>query len=231
MEEPSQVWPVNQDAGTVIESPVEPLPESQRDYGPLTGQSADVRQQNLSIRQCSACDGSHEEIKVTEYSRPAGPFTHWFMCPTTLDPVNLSLLALRSGEGLELNGALCQFLATAQIAGRYCVAVCWIDQDNKIQVAKSSWRFPTGDYFQTKDADGTEHLGFLGSLKKLLEQEVGQSQPAVMQPANVPKPLRTLMGLANPESRQTIKLPSSPVQNSLGDRVSEAMKSCVPVPD
>ncbi len=168
---------------------------------PLTGQPAHVEPgQRLNIRQCPSCDGSHDDLQVREYSKPQGPFTHWFTCPNSKDPVSLSLLMLTSGEGMELNGAVCQALAEAQLAGRWMIAVFTITPDGKLLCRRSTAKFPTGDY------DICMNL-----FRENLQQETGPAQPAKMADGR-PNPLRSLLGAFDPNAKQQqIKLPSHPV--------------------
>lgn len=46
----------------------------------------------IQIRMCYSCNGQHDELPVTEYHRPNPPFTHWYTCPITNDPVPLTLV-------------------------------------------------------------------------------------------------------------------------------------------
>ena len=191
--DPGQVWP----------------PKEEESAGPLTGAPCAVGEQALNIRQCPSCDGSHDGLLVKEFSRPSGPFTHWFLCPNTKEPVSISLAMLKAGEGMELSGPVCQALAEAQLSGRYMVAVWHIDHANAIQCSKHSAKFPTGDYFSQKDIKN--HKGCVEMLSELLRQEIGPVQPDIMKAVN-PQPLRTLMGALDPNTqKQQIKLPGHPV--------------------
>jgi hypothetical protein len=191
MSEPAagQVWP-----HPVV---VETAPPDQ----PLTGEKPSLVGQNITVHQCAACDGRHENIEVRDYNRPQPPFTHWYMCPNLGDPVPIALAMLHDGQALELNGPVCQALAEAQIAGRFLVAVCMI-KDGKLLLRRTTHKFPAAEYFETK-----ESAGVMGTLRKNLEQEVGTQQPAVMREATLPKPLRELLGNGSLPDRVVHKLP------------------------
>lgn len=201
-QEPSQVWPVAVDDRTVM------------DEGSPVVEKLDARGMGIRVTNCGACDGTHDDLKVNEYARPLGPFTHWFMCPTLHDPVNLTLAMLKTGDGLELDGPVCRKLAEAQIAGRWMVIICYVDSSggaDALKYQRNGHKFPSGDVYPSKQSKG-----LVGLLMEDLEREFGPAQPVEMKQV-VPHPLRSLLGKAE-----------NAVQNSLGDRVTEAMHPLPP---
>lgn len=167
---------------------------------PLTGQPVKTNGQSLSIRQCPCCDASHDGLEVREFSRPQGPFTHFFTCPSLQEPVSVSLLMLTGGEGLELSGPICQAMAKAQLAGRYLIAVYVINPDGRIDLHRTTQKFPTGDY----DA-------CIKMLQDDLRSEIGPAQRDEMKEAS-PLPLRGLLGAFDPNGRvQKVRIPGRPV--------------------
>lgn len=173
---------------------------------PLTGQPAPLSGQSVNIRQCPCCDGSHDGLDVREFAKSQGPFTHWFLCPTLGEPVSISLLMLSSGEGLELNGAVCQSIAKAQLSGRYLIAVFVISAEGKLELHRTSQKFPTGDFEEC-----------VNMLRKNLSSETGPAQPLQMQRGR-PMPLRTLMGALDPGGKaQQFQLPGRPVEEITGE--------------
>ena len=175
-----------QDDGQVWPQAAEPAPASPN---VLTGEIASFGATGLTVHKCAACDGKHEGIVMNEYTRPPAPFTHWYNCPTIGDPVPVALAMMHNGAGLELNGPVCQALAAAQVAGMFLAMVCYHD-DGKLRMHVTRNKFPTGDYFETGDAKGV-----LGTLKEMLEQEVGTLDQQAMRRAQTPKPIRELFGI------------------------------------
>lgn len=189
-QEPSQVWPphesqqASEDARDSIRSGTAKTTSEIID-------KLDARGLGIRITNCGACDGTHEDMKVNEYARPLGPFTHWFMCPTLHDPVNLTLGMLKTGEGLELSGPVCRELAKAQIAGRYMVFVCYVtegDGKTTVTLTRHGNKFPTDKIYPSK-----ENRGLVGLLMDNLKDEFGDPQPVEMKQV-APHPLKSLMG-------------------------------------
>lgn len=189
-QEDGRVWP--------SQPPAEPAYESEK---VLTGERASFGTEGLTVHKCAACDGKHEGIVMSEYTRPPAPFTHWYDCPTLGDPVPVALAMMTNGGGMELNGPVCHALAAAQVAGRFMVMVCY-HEDGKLRMRVTTNKFPTGDYFETADAKGV-----LGTLKEMLEREVGTLQQQQMRQAVLPQPIRELFGNSQPSNKQEFKLP------------------------
>jgi len=212
----SEHFPVDESKANESRADIE---RRQAESGPITDKF-DARQVGITIKNCGACDGTHEGVKVNEFTRPSGPFTHWFTCPNLQDPVNITLGLLSNGEGLQLDGPILQTLARAQLCGMYMVIVCEIDpsQDHKMTLTRHTHKFPSGDVYQTKS-----NLGFMGLLKENLEQEFGPAQPVEMKEVR-PQPLRDLMGNLIDRAKEAQEVPAA----SLGDRVSEAMQTLPP---
>ena len=80
----------------------------------------------VPIEKCPSCSGKHE-LPINTYSRQE-PWTHWFICPDSGDPVNLTLL-LDDKEPLQLHGELMQHIVKAHHSGEYFVAVFHWDKD------------------------------------------------------------------------------------------------------
>lgn len=185
-QEPSQVWPKYDD----------PNPEKQphevaRDQ-PV--EKLDARGLGIRVTKCGACDGCHDELQVNEYARPLGPFTHWYMCPTLHDPVNLSLGMMKLGDGLAFDGPIIQTLAKAQIEGRFMVVICYVhaepDSEGKtvLSLSRHGCKFPTDKVYQTKGSEG-----LVGLLMRNLKEEFGEPQPVEMKKVE-PHPLKSLLG-------------------------------------
>ena len=174
---------------------------------PLTGEPVVIESdQRLSIAECPACDGKHAGLEIHQFNRPSGPFTHWFTCPSQGDPVPLSLMMLKDGEGFELNTKVCQAVAAAQMSGRYLIAVFYINHDNNLLLERTTHKFPPADFFESKESKGV-----MGLLRESLEMEVGPQQPAKMKPAGKLSPLQSLLGAAVPSLQQKISLKGTAV--------------------
>lgn len=153
---------------------------------PLTGSPVDASLDGnvISINDCPACHSGHVGLKITEYNAPRGPFTHWYLCPSLGDPCNISLAAMKNGQGMELDSDVCQALAIAQQAGRWMVAIWWIhDNGETLSMVRPTYKFPIVEF---------EHAVRL--LREKCQQEIGPPQPDVMQAADHPQPLTKLFG-------------------------------------
>jgi hypothetical protein len=114
---------------------------------PLTGAPVDASQagNKMAINVCAACQGSHRDIDIHEFQTPQRPWTHWYTCPTLGDPCPVALAQMRNGEGMNLDGDVCQSLAAAQQSGQWLVAVFWIDEERRIQCRRSVNKLPLSD--------------------------------------------------------------------------------------
>jgi hypothetical protein len=57
----------------------------------------------IQIRMCYSCNGQHDDLEVKQYHRENPPFTHWYECPITHDPVPLTLVVCNNIQH-ELHG-------------------------------------------------------------------------------------------------------------------------------
>lgn len=89
----------------------------------------DVEGHKLPIEKCPSCGMAHEE-EVKRYSRANSPFTHWFQCPETGDPVSMSLVLDDDGQPLQLSDEVITKLISAQRTGRYLVSIFYFDKDS-----------------------------------------------------------------------------------------------------
>lgn len=194
-QESGQVWPPRD--GLQAETPLQRSQVAKMD----------ARGVPFNISKCGACDGSHEHLTIMEYARQPGPFSHWFVCPNTGDPVNVTLGTLPSGEGLEFNGAVIQDLAKAQMAGRYMAIICYVeaepDANGKfpLRLVRHGCKFPSGDVYQSKECEG-----LVGLLMRNLKEEFGDPQPVEMK-AVKPHPLKSLVERAKEASEVMHPIP------------------------
>jgi hypothetical protein len=85
---------------------------------------------HMNIGQCYACKGRHDNIPLHEYRTISPPYTHWYTCPKTNDPVPCTFL-VRNGVNLQVNEDILTKLAQAQQTGKYLVIIAR-EEDNKI---------------------------------------------------------------------------------------------------
>ena len=77
----------------------------------------------IAIQHCHSCDGRHEDLEVREYAtEQRGPWTHWYSCPRSGDPVPLALVSTPQGTA-EVNHEIVEALLQAQQDGAYMVCV------------------------------------------------------------------------------------------------------------
>lgn len=139
----------------------------------------------LSIVNCYACDARHDGVEFHEYKTPNPPYTHWFICPRTNDPVMLTMVMNTAGDFVELHNAILRHLLIAQAAGQFLVAVFRIE-DNKVKLAWVKHRFPNADI----SANDGKKLGNM--LNADLMRDLGPLVPAGPLKEATPEPRKTL---------------------------------------
>jgi len=137
----------------------------------------------LDVRHCPACDGMHHRLPVNPFRRETPPWTHWYACPTTGDPVPLTLVMMSPDRGIEINNVLIRSLVTAQATNAYMVAVFRV-QDGQIKLDRTTQNFPTGDF-----------QNCVTLLRQDLDREIGPPQQTIPMAAAVnPTPAINLFG-------------------------------------
>lgn len=129
--------------------------------------------QVVTVTECSSCGSRHDQMEIRRYTNPQPPFTHWFTCPTTGDPCQVSITSYQ-GQPVSVAGEVLEMLAQAAVSGRYIVAVGRVE-DGLIHSRRKSVNFPTGD-----------NRIFIADLKKMLDAELDLPEEREMERANPP---------------------------------------------
>lgn len=128
----------------------------------------------VAVQDCPSCHGPHKGLQPRPYSTEVGgPFTHWYACERTGDPVPLALVSTPSGNH-EVNQQLLSQLLDAQRAGAYMVVIVVSEPEGKgrkLRLLKNTVNFPVADYEQV-----------LRLLRQNMDEETGPP-PAAEMPA------------------------------------------------
>lgn len=136
----------------------------------------------LQVHHCGSCDGIHENVPVHPYAKTTPPYTHWFICPTTRDPVPLTLVMMDGKRGIEINNAIIHALVQAQKTNAYMVVIYRVE-DGLVKLSRTTQNFPTGDFDNSVKA-----------LKQDLDKEMGVPAEMPMREAPKPTPMVNLFG-------------------------------------
>ena len=132
----------------------------------------------IAIQDCPSCHGPHKGLAPKPYSTDGGgPFTHWYSCNRTGDPVPLALVSTPTGNH-EVNQDLLTQLVAAQRVGAYMVVIVTAAPDGKgrkLELRKNTVNFPVADY-----------EAVLRLLRQNMEEETGPP-PAQEMPAAPPE--------------------------------------------
>lgn len=109
-----------------------------------------MTQQRIKILECHACGGLHNDVEIHEYNHPCGSFTHWYSCPTSGDPVSLTISSGTGLESVSIPPDLMRKVREASRVNRYLACIFWVDEslpkDDQLQHTQESNNFPTKDY-------------------------------------------------------------------------------------
>ncbi len=89
--------------------------------------TAEVKETLVPIEKCPSCRGKHE-LPINTYSKQE-PWTHWYCCPETGDPVSLTVL-LDDTEPLQLQGDLMRRIVDAHRTSQFFVAIFHWEKDS-----------------------------------------------------------------------------------------------------
>lgn len=134
----------------------------------LVGATGNVKITDL--QNCYACGGTHSDLEAIAYRRPNPPYTHWYMCPTAVEPVGIGLLVRNSTinkeeeEVIELHHRM--LLSMATLAGKpFVFAAFHVNADGKVVCDQHSI-FPND-----------KKLDCIDSLKTALLKSMPLAQP------------------------------------------------------
>lgn len=135
--------------------------------------------ERASIGNCYACDARHEGIALHEYKTPNPPWTHWFTCPNTGDPVPVTLVQSR-GLAIEIHNAILRRVMQAQASGSFMVAIFRREPKEPtgytIFLNRETHRFPNDDY-----------EAVIEQFANNLRDELGPMKAKPLPPATPPK--------------------------------------------
>jgi hypothetical protein len=157
--------------------------------------------ERITVNECGSCGGVHERVLLHKYIKPIGPYTHWYSCTTTGDPVPLCLTMIGKSTALEIQAPILRELISALIDTRYLIAVWRVHPDpanptgTELTLEPPIYReFPTEDPL----------VGFgaaIGLLERKLTETLGrpirsteQQGPAKLPPAGPRIPLVRMFG-------------------------------------
>lgn len=143
----------------------------------------------VNIKECPVCKSKHEDIALTEFKTGGyGPFTHWYLCPSTGDPAMLSLISIGDGVGIDIDHNILSQVLTAQASGRYMVAV-WrvterdmtpeelsarVDGDDAKSIATLELMAPTWKNMPVgPNAKQIDLYAAIELLRKVIERQMG----------------------------------------------------------
>jgi len=140
--------------------------------------------QIVSIRMCGACGSRHDKVQVVDFVRKNPPWTHWYGCPETGDPVPICI-KMHGPNVVEVSNRLTDIMVRAEAAGSFMFMVWFVDPDNPDKLNLDRVR-----YNLSPDHDATVKRMFLENLGFDIEEIVVRELP----PASEPVPSIDLFG-------------------------------------
>jgi hypothetical protein len=140
--------------------------------------------QKIDIKVCGSCRGKHEGVAVVSFANKNAPWTHWYACPKTGDPVPTGLY-IRNGVISELSGKVIDSLVAAEHAGTFLYFCFYPDHldPTKLQLDRVGWNFSEKHY---------EHC--IEQITKNLRQETHAPEPAKLKEVPPPVPAVQMFG-------------------------------------
>ena len=136
--------------------------------------AAPVGAATIDIHVCESCGQQHEGVQLHPYRKQQPPFTHWYGCPETTDPVALTVM-VHNGTNVQLHSRIMRDILQAQLHGRMMVLVASIPADGGRQIMHRHCM--NYDIHRTKEATDWLH----GELQK--DQGVLPKPAAPLRPA------------------------------------------------
>lgn len=141
---------------------------------------ADVME--VTVSQCPSCKSHHGTTPVTRYLEERHPWTHYFSCPTTGEPVNVSVVFDEHGKIINLNSDLMQWIVEASRDGVYLASI-WHLKNGLPVMRRQTKQFPTAHFQEC-----------WRQLQDNLSTEIGPPPQQPMQRAPDPEPVANLFG-------------------------------------
>jgi hypothetical protein len=179
--------PINQSVdGPEIKAPAMSLP------GTLPPNAEPER---INVASCPSCEQSHEYIEIKSCKGNSEPWTHWYTCPNTRDPVML-VVVVENGKATVLRPDFLKAAVEAQQSNRYLFGVFWVvqrpgDEEPQLYHMWFQHDFPHGDAPKCAEF-----------LKDDFAEKVGPPPQLALPLAPKPSPMFNLLGdhPQNPEN-------------------------------
>jgi len=130
-----------------------------------------IEEKTIDLLECFSCGSKHEKIPLHEYNLPNPPWTHYFTCPTSGDPVSIATAEV-AGKPTIIHQDVANFLAVAKRAGHYLVAVF-----HKPEIGSITEQHPLKLSMRTEEFDlswgETAWVMLRDELRKMRDQELG----------------------------------------------------------
>jgi hypothetical protein len=150
---------------------------------------SDVHIENaFTIAECPGCGESHEGIQVSSFSvkTAKNPFTHWYTCPTTGDPVCSAVKSIGK-HSYEIDPEFMRQIMEAMRSGRFLMALFYVKDGSPPELTR---------WWKTKSFPKDDFGTVMRDLQLDLEKEYGGPLPKAMTTASKQdiKPLVNLFG-------------------------------------
>ena len=109
----------------------------------MTYRPLDTGNQNISVETCPGCKGTHPSVAAKRYHYDASPFTHWYMCPTSVEPCGIALMTKDGTTVFKPNADVIKALCHAQESGRYLAAIFTPVGEDNVRLDRITHQFPT----------------------------------------------------------------------------------------
>jgi len=130
-----------------------------------------TEEKTIDLLECFSCGSKHEKIPLHEYNLPNPPWTHYFTCPTSGDPVSIATAEV-AGKPTIIHQDVANFLSVAKRAGHYLVAVF-----HKPEIGSITEQHPLKLSMRTEEFDlswgETAWVMLRDELRRMRDQELG----------------------------------------------------------
>jgi hypothetical protein len=121
----------------------------------------------IKIAKCPSCGREHLNRPVTLLATPQPPFTHWYTCPETGDPVSMSLFMVDDQTAVAVPNQILQRVLRCLLSKRWMIA-CFRVEGGRVWLEPDPvlfHDFPNGDFGVS--------IGMLyDSIKRFLKTDV-----------------------------------------------------------